>query len=399
MTDQPTQFASTSMPFVHIIVGAQFGDLEFDVGKSVRWVDWFSDNVFILDVNLGTQRYWVVNWAETFPDCKHGLTGINYFSASTEFRKEQWRQFKVAFGEPHDSDWVLWVDAHEGFSVDNRTLPNDYAFAPFQSFIWREIQRAEDAGQKSVVLPLYIFLRSGNIVNVTYETQANDPNNQVPAVQQALSVPYYQAYQGLRRLWKASELKATNFDWGILDRVEAPSAGVKTQLISYGYAHWNLQDIEPPQTSVPPLDANNDDGWRMRNLLSRIRPVPGLPIGDTWVSPASDPPGLPGPWAPADANNPDPVDPVTGAPMSPPVLPNPALEGLVTPLYDCVFRLNMRDGVWYETVLDGSGLAGESGNIPLRWDSTAQDWVSDYDTTLWNKKGVEATTVVTDMPI
>ena len=38
---------------VHALVGAQFGDLEFDVGKSVRWTQWFTDDVFITDVNLG----------------------------------------------------------------------------------------------------------------------------------------------------------------------------------------------------------------------------------------------------------------------------------------------------------------------------------------------------------
>ena len=91
---------STSEPLVHVIVGAQFGDLEFDIGKSVRWVTWYCDNVFVLDVNLGTPRYWIVNWAETFPDAKHTVTGINYFVRPTEFRKEQWRQYKLAFGEP-----------------------------------------------------------------------------------------------------------------------------------------------------------------------------------------------------------------------------------------------------------------------------------------------------------
>lgn len=379
---QVVALSSTSEPFVHVVCGAQFGDLEFDVGKCVRWITWFSDNVFILDVNLGTQRYWVVNWAQTFPDSKHTVTGINYFVLPTEFRKEQWRQFQLAFGTPDDSEWILWVDAHEGLSVDNRTLPNDYSFAPFQSFLWREIQRAEDAGQTSVVIPLYAFLRSGNVTNVSYATAANDPTGLVPPVQQAISVPYYLPYQGLRRLYKASVLKNPAFDWTQLDAPVAPSANVKIQILSYAYAHWNLADIVPPATTVEPLTADNDDGWRMRNLISKVRPIPGLPVGDTWVPPSSDPAGLPGPWSPADANNPTPLDPATGSVISQPVAADPSLLGLVTPLYDCVFRLNMRDGVWYES--------GVSGNIPLQWDPMGQQWITNYDPVTWPDQGVKA---------
>jgi hypothetical protein len=299
---------STTEPLVHVIVGAQFGDLEFDVGKSVRWVSWFCDNVFVLDVNLGTPRYWIVNWAETFPDAKHTVTGINYFVLPKEFRAEQWKQYKIAFGEPHDDDWVLWLDASEGLNIDNRTLPNDYDFEPFKSFLWREIQRAEDAGQNYAVLPYYVFLRSDDIVNVTYEIVADTGGMDIGPLQ-AISTPYYQAFQGQKRLWKGSELKKANFDWAQIDTPVAPSAGAKAALVSYAYAHWNLQDIEPPATEVPPLTAANDDGYRMRQLMSRVRPVPGIPVSDTWIPPSSDPAGLPGPWSPADANNPDPIAP------------------------------------------------------------------------------------------
>lgn len=371
---------STSEPLVHVIVGAQFGDLEFDIGKSVRWVTWFCDNVFVLDINLGTQRYWVVNWTQTFPDAEHAVTGINYFVRPTEFRREQWEQYRLAFGEPDNSDWILFVDGHEGLGVDNRSLPDDYDFAPFKSFLWREIQRAEDLGESSAVLPYYVFLRSDHITNVTYATRANDPSGTTPDVLQALSVPYYLPYQGLRRLWNVAALRDPDFDWSQIDTPVAPAANAKAQIISYGYAHWNMQDIDPPATEVPALDANNDDGYRMRKLLNRVRPVSGLPVGDTWIPPDQDPAGLPGPWAPADANNPDPIDPITGQLLPQPVPADASLEGLVTPLYDCVFRINMRDGVWYE--------AGLSGNIPLKWDGTK--WITEYDPELWPKEGVEA---------
>jgi hypothetical protein len=374
------QVTSTSEPYVHAIVGCQFGDLEFDVGKSVRWATWFVDNLFVLDVNLGEQRYWIVNWAETFPDAGHTVTSVNYFVLPTEFRKEQWKQYKLAFGEPGDDDWILFIDGHEGLGVDNRSLPDDYAFAPFKSFLWREVQRAQGLGQPFAVLPYYVFLRSDNIVNVTYETVVVAA--EVEPVQQAISTPYYLAHQGLKRLWNAKELKKPDFDWTQLDVPVAPSANAKIQIVSYGYAHWNLQDIEPPATEVPPLTAENDQGWQMRQLLSKVRAIPGLPLGDTWIPPSSDPAGLPGPWSPADANNPDPIDPETGDPLPQPVTPHASMVGLVTPLYDCVFRLNMRDGVWYE--------AGVSGNIPLKWDDVNNKWTTDYDPEYWANQGVKS---------
>jgi hypothetical protein len=572
---------STSEPPVHVIVGAQFGDLEFDVGKSVRWVSWFMDDVFVLDVNLGTPRYWIVNWAQTFPEAKHMVTGINYFVVPAEFRKEQWRQYQIAFGTPDNSEWFLFLDAHEGLGVDNRSLPDDYTVDPFKSYLWREIQRAEDAGQPYAILPFYAFLRSDHITNVTYEVAVEDHEPAVTAV----SVPYYEPYLGQKRLWNAGELQNASFDWsqidtpvqwdtrvgtgtppyppylnptvgrattpdvalptdfrvtarvrpigtmganshiisqraetttdlayaftftdtgllnlristagtaissytrprdvadnvdtwvrasrrasgsisfeqspdgvtwhslgapvaggtpvfnstaaisigtrsataqsdvfpgriywaqmetldaagvptGVLwrfDAAEYPGTGTsyvdprgrtwtlasasaigamtpaipaapaaKLQVISYAYAHWNLQDIVPPETTVPDLDEANDDGWRMRNLISKVRPIPTLPYGDTWLPPSSDPAGLPGPWAPADINHPDPVDPETGAPVTQPVTPDASLLGVVTPLYDCVFRINMRDGVWYQD--------NAEGNAQLRWDEELQDW-------------------------
>ena len=55
---------------IHGLVGSQFGDMEFDVGRSVRWLEYFVDTMHITDVNLGSTRYFVVNWARTFKDSK-----------------------------------------------------------------------------------------------------------------------------------------------------------------------------------------------------------------------------------------------------------------------------------------------------------------------------------------
>ena len=118
----------TGEPIVHGLVGAQYGDLEYDVGKSVRWLDFFVDDLFITDINTGEQRYWVINWAESFPDSKHVVTGRNFFYDKPQaalWRKEQFEAGAAAFNYS-DEDWVMFVDGHEGISFDIRSLPNDY---------------------------------------------------------------------------------------------------------------------------------------------------------------------------------------------------------------------------------------------------------------------------------
>ena len=489
------QLMTSQEALIHAFVGAQYGDLEFDVGKSVHWVEWFCDDVFITDVNLGTQRYWIVNWTETFPHTHHVVTGVNYFYDTVAFRKQQFvdaqKQGAILL-EP--DDWVIFLDAHEGLCLDTRPpLPNDFAVEPFRSYLYREITRANAAGKDRIVLPFYVFLRHDHIVNVEYPHAAfvQEITGSTTA-RHSMGTPYYLPYQGLTRMMKVKVLQDPSFNWSTIDQpsawdvkpgtgggpvsahlnpavgqvstphaipqittgtyrlsmncqidatnsaylypinkqqgaparidyqlmmvkyndhyafvasksadlntnafifgvtpivyggvhtiaqeftigstvsaslldgvstvrtsdfaIGAPNAAVpivigdsnivgkiywaqlekltgpggtqtsllwrfdaaertgtgtsyvdprgrtwtftnvnafvptsaalpavpavNTSIVSYAYAHWNLQDIEPPQTTVPPLDANNDDGWRMRNLMSRVRPISGIP--------------------------------------------------------------------------------------------------------------------------
>jgi hypothetical protein len=371
---QPTVVLGNE-PTVYGLMGAPFGDFEFDVGKSARWLEYFSDKMFVLDVNLGDPRYWIVNWAITFPNAEHGVTRINYFANPVGFRKEQFRQADAKY-HMEDSAWVVFVDASEGISFDNSSLPNDYQFNPFMSFIYREITRAENASAVSVVLPFFVFLRSAEVQNVTYDHHANFEDGTFTLLQ-PISVPYYLPYQGLRRLIKVSELRNPAFDWTSLDQPATPSAGVKAQIISYAYAHWNLQDVQPGQTEPAPLLEQNDDGFRMRKMISQVRPVTGLPL--VW-NPATDPTGVPGPWAYyITINTHQNFTPITDDPVTP---PNAAAAGVMTPLYDCVIRLNMRDGVWYE--------GDVSGNTPMTWDAINGKWQTYYDPNLWADLGVHS---------
>jgi hypothetical protein len=370
-------------PTVYALIGAPFGDQEYDIGKSARWLEYFSDKLFVLDVNLGEPRYWIVNWTLTFPHAEHSVTNINFFERPMDFRKEQFRKANKEYSLQPD-DWVLWVDGTEGLSFDNSSLPDDYDFESFMSFIYREIARAEAASEDRVTLPFFVFLRSGEIQNVTYAHPSNDEDGVIPPVLQPISVPYYSPYQGLTRLMKVSALVDPMFDWASLDQPSAPSTGVKAQIVSYAYAHWQYLNIPPGTTEMPPLSESNDEGFKMRKRISQIRPVASLPAG-TW-DPAADPAGVPGPWAGYILTNTNPgFVPITDNPITD---PHASALGVKTPLYDTVLRLNLRDGVWYEgaNTVDGSDI---SGNTPMQWDSVNERWTTYYDPNVWPSTGAQ----------
>jgi hypothetical protein len=368
----------TSEPLVYGIVGAPFGDQEFDVGKSVRWLVWFTDKQFILDVNFGEPRFWIVNWSMTFPSSDHTVTGINFFRRPAEFRKEQFAQADLLY-KMDPNGWTLWVDASEGLSFfnDPLALPDDYNLIPFKSFVYREIQRAEDAGRVYAVLPFFVYLKDGVPQNFTYDTPANDPTGVIPPVMQAMSQPHYHtgAAFGLKRLIKVSALRDLGFDWTSLDTPVSPSPGVKAQIISYAYAHWQMPNIPPGNDTVPPINEYSDEGWKMRRKISQVRPISGITF-DTW--PGTEPAGYVGPLATKTLLNTHPgFEVVYDNPLDP---EDDLVKEVQIPLYDTAFRLNMRDGVWYE--------GDVSGNTPLAWDGTK--WVTPYDPNQWPDKGVDA---------
>jgi hypothetical protein len=255
---------------VHGLVGAQYGDLEFDVGKSVRWTQWFVDDIFITDVNLGTPRYWIVNWTETFPEANHTVTGVNWFSVPKDFRKQQ---FADASKHPalllEPEDWVIFVDAHEGLCIDTRDpQPDDAAIEPFRSYLYREIARANATGKDRVVLPYYAFLRHDNVIVADYPSPAfEDGSLGFTTAQGSLGTPYYIPYQGLTRLIKVSVLQDPSFDWGVLDTV-APweiKAGTGTPRYE-GYLDPMTGTVSTPDTADLTITADTFISWRVRPL-------------------------------------------------------------------------------------------------------------------------------------
>jgi hypothetical protein len=347
-------------PAIHAIIGAPFGDLEMDIGKSVPWTSLFANNVFITDINIGDPRYWVIDWDKTFKTAKYTSLTIDFFTNPTAWREAQFLAADAAWSYDED-DWVLFVDGHEGMSCDTRSLPDDVGVNPFQAYVQREIQRAVDLSDDWACIPFYAFVRNGT--SEPQEHDIEDPAVVAARIEEAglditvesinkatvfVGPPYYYQRapaneQGLVRLVKVSALRDPGFDWSLLDTLSTPSADVKLQVVSYGYAHWVNPDTEV------------DDGFQMRRYLNMVRPLPGLPIT------GSDATGTLGPYAYAD-NGALVVSPGTGT--SQPIL---------TPMYTSVFRDNPRDGVWYQFGGTGSrslmpipALAGGAGT---GWDA------------------------------
>jgi hypothetical protein len=121
----------------------------------------------------------------------------------------------------------------------------------------------------------------------------------------------------------------------------------------------------------------------MRSLLSLTRPIPGIPFGATWQDPSTDPASNPGPWAVDTLSNVLP-DLETTLEEQGHTAAAAGYEALRIPLYDTVFRLNLRDGLWYEF--------GVSGNMPLTWDEVNQVWIPRYDPDDWEEFGVRSGT-------
>ena len=273
-------FAVGDEPVIHGLLGSQFGDLEVDIGKSVIWLQFMVDDLFITDINTGQQRYWVVNWSATIPEAKHNITGRNFFVNPAEWRKEQFEAGDKAWNYG-DEDWCIFIDGCESLSFDTRSLPDDFNANLFKSWLYREIERLDDLDQEIGYLPLFIYLKYSDLQNVTYPAATQLNTGDTMSITQAISVPWYLPYRYMARLVKVSALRDLDFDWSLIDtpRQTPPYdvTPVKAQVITYGYMHWNRLDVDPGHVTVEELNAANDDGYRMRCLLSMARPLRAFP--------------------------------------------------------------------------------------------------------------------------
>lgn len=106
---------------IHGIVSTYFGDLEYDLGKSLNWISYFCDSLYVLDVNTAdTSRQYIVDWDKQTPNAKYSFaTDFQFFgspSRAASWRKESFRRAKDAWNYRND-DWVLFVDGTECLNV------------------------------------------------------------------------------------------------------------------------------------------------------------------------------------------------------------------------------------------------------------------------------------------
>jgi hypothetical protein len=322
---------------IHGLVGAPFGDLEHDVGKSVPWTTNFVNDLFILDTNRGDPRYWIVEWDKAHREAKFASVGVDYFTDPVAWRQAQFAAADEAWNY-QDEDWVLFVDACEGLSCDTRTEPADLALNPFKSYIHTEIARAITNGVTSVCVPFFAYVRDADVPDGRRFLELADPEVVQDWLQQSGSdvsldevntvmfhaiTPYYYQQQdftkrGLTRLVQVGALRNPAFDWSVIDTLGQPDPDVAIQIISYAYASW-----------VNPANGE-DDGLKMRAKISAVRSLLGMPVGGGGAT------GTAGPFQVAENGV---LTWVTPSAMQ--------MQPLLTPLYPTIFRLNRRFGTWY----------------------------------------------------
>lgn len=363
-------------PHTHLIIGAQFGDLEFDVGKTVPWASQYFSDVFIADVNTGKPRYWVIDWSEQSPKAKHTSLPSSFFTNAALWRKAQFEAADAAW-KFDDNDWVFFMDATECLSTDESNTPDDVGASPYKSWIDREIQRAKDADNDFAFIPFFIFLRDtdqshiryrfmseADVAAINYADQNMDPNYGYAELD--VAKPYYLPYGALMRLAKVSMLRDPLFDWTdtYMDTPTEAPMDVKVQIISYAYASWKPLDYDTVNHTG--VVEGEDLGLKMRALISQVRPVIGLGTGSTM--PAEE---VYGPYVTSD-----------GIDLT--VVPGEGQAAvLTTPAYPTSFRKNLRDGVHY--------FGNERGNVPMMWDLENSQWVPALDPYDWKSAGSDPT--------
>lgn len=296
-------------PRIHGIFSSYFGDDEFDVGKAIRWNRSFCDTEYILDLGSADRaRAYVIDWVRTFPDVSAG-----YYQDDPEFfdpgGAENWRRTSFEQADAkwayQNDDWIVFVDCTECLSCDE-SIDHSSEVDPspegnfFQPWLRAEIETAVGS---QISLPVYPFVGNSpvwpeyvvldealqEIIDSMSSTDIYLGLNRVELSAANISVTQ-QCYTDVTlagwspRIFSVAALRDPDFDWSILDTfVEAkPSDAAQTgmAIVSYAYARWASDPSRIDRSVQRPMTELDDDGWRMRKKMSRVRPVPGLDYVD-----------------------------------------------------------------------------------------------------------------------
>ena len=343
---------------IHGIMSSYFGDWEFDIGKSVRWLQYLTTDLYVMDTSIGDNtRNWVVAWDRTFPEAKYSFnSNFTFFEDPARWRRESFERAMEAY-HYLPTDWVVFVDCTEGLCLDD-----DSAAPDANPFKWYLEQEAFLAGNlETVSFPIYAFLKNKTplthaprIIDPVFEEQllrqldlleegpgTDDLRREVFGWQyvnrsfDVYGAPMYQFAGYSPRMFRVRQLLEPGFDWSIIDTffptafpLDSPSN--RTSIVSYSYARWAEDPADRDNETTMPLSASVDLGWRLRQTMNSVRAVSGLESTD-WNDP--DPEGSEGYLA---------VIGDEGVPF----------VNLRTPIYHGTFRDNVRDGLYYyDTVL------------------------------------------------
>ena len=107
-------------------MSSYFGDYEWDIGKSVRWFQYFCDTEYAMDINLGKSRRYLLSWTKSFPNVAFSYNSVFPFfenkQTAAQWRFESFLEADKAW-DYDGTDWVVFVDCSEGLAVDTVTSP------------------------------------------------------------------------------------------------------------------------------------------------------------------------------------------------------------------------------------------------------------------------------------
>ena len=297
---------------IHGIFSSYLGNDEFDVGKSVRWNKYFFDTEYIMDLSDGHRtRAYIVDWAASFPDVQSG-----YYQHTPTFFEPggaaEWRRVSFEKGDTawsyDDDDWICFVDCTEGMSCDDRinrfpTDPN--ALNPNLFLPWIEAEILVSANGQ-ISLPIYVFVGNSSVwmephvIDQTLQDIIDTMTDEdiyrgltkfeLNMTNHSVSQECYQTWTRpgwSPRLFKVSTLRNSHFDWSKIDKFTAtePADAAQTgvSITSYAYARWahdpsRINRLKTNPQLMWPMTEADDDGWRVRQEMSAVRPVPGLPF-------------------------------------------------------------------------------------------------------------------------
>lgn len=379
------------MTKVHGIMCSYLGDGEVDIGKTGHWLENFTDTMFFYDSVPGTDpRKFAVDYAKTFPNALFAYhSGASYFVDPAGFRL---KAFTAALNAWHyaDADWVVFVDASDGLSVDTPhdalelVSPDSTKF----KYLYDEATANDTAGQ--IAFTLRIFLNQGltaanplpidpnlqtslrvekeMLVARLNDKQATEDERKLTASQLAevnlladantatfwtcnpeyLDNPMGASARRVMRMAKVSVVKAwTTPDWVKVDTYAGteytPLAG-HPMIISYAYARYSEVDYFDPSLWIEA----NDVGFANRKLVEAM-PQRSVAL-------------------PLDYDTPDPtgfsvVIPPTGVPATRVLCPPYCFYvdtfdmgggNTTAKVFGSLWRKNPRDGVWYQQYVIGT---------------------------------------------